>query len=74
MFQLDVVIETNLGAIRTFEAVNKKLSRMNEDDKARFRLDQYLGGTSEVGVSVTIIMFVKHFVSSLKFEFCVMIL
>ena len=49
--QLDVVIETNLGAIRTFEAVNKKLSRMNDDDKAKFRLDNYLGGSSEVSVA-----------------------
>ena len=47
-FELDVVIETNLDAIRTFEAVNKKLSRMSDDDKTKFRLDQYLGGTSEV--------------------------
>nr|CAB3266076.1 paired amphipathic helix protein Sin3a [Phallusia mammillata] len=47
-YQLDVVIETNLGAIRSLEAVNKKLSRMSDEDKLKFRLDNYLGGTSEV--------------------------
>ncbi|XP_076811562.1 paired amphipathic helix protein Sin3a-like isoform X2 [Clavelina lepadiformis] len=47
-FELDVVIETNLGTIRALEGINKKLSRMSDEDKAKFRLDNYLGGTSEV--------------------------
>uniref|UniRef100_F6TJW6 Histone deacetylase interacting domain-containing protein n=1 Tax=Ciona intestinalis TaxID=7719 RepID=F6TJW6_CIOIN len=47
-YELDVVIETNLGAIRCLEGINKKLSRMSEEDKAKFHLDNYLGGTSEV--------------------------
>uniref|UniRef100_H2YZP7 Paired amphipathic helix protein Sin3a n=1 Tax=Ciona savignyi TaxID=51511 RepID=H2YZP7_CIOSA len=46
-YELDVVIETNLGA-RSLEGINKKLSRMTEDDKSKFHLDNYLGGTSEV--------------------------
>ncbi|KAL3288830.1 hypothetical protein HHI36_003278 [Cryptolaemus montrouzieri] len=45
-FELDVVIENNASTIRILEAVNKKLSRMSQDEVARFRLDDTLGGTS----------------------------
>jgi paired amphipathic helix protein Sin3a len=47
-FELDVVLETNLSTIRYLEAVNRKLSRMSQDDQAKFHLDNCLGGTSEV--------------------------
>ena len=47
-FQLDVVLETNLSTIRVLEAVQKKLSRMTSEEAAKFRLDNCLGGTSEV--------------------------
>ncbi|XP_078285850.1 SIN3 transcription regulator family member Aa isoform X2 [Rhinoraja longicauda] len=47
-FELDVVLETNLATIRVLETVQKKLSRMSADDQAKFRLDNTLGGTSEV--------------------------
>ncbi|KAK9880590.1 hypothetical protein WA026_011830 [Henosepilachna vigintioctopunctata] len=45
-FELDVVIETNATTIRVLEGVNKKLSRMSQDEVAKFRLDDNLGGTS----------------------------
>lgn len=48
VFQLDVVIETNLAAIRVLEAVQKKLGRMTSEEAAKFRLDNTLGGYSEV--------------------------
>lgn len=47
-FELDVVLEANLATIRVLEAVQKKLSRMSSEDAAKFRLDNCLGGTSEV--------------------------
>ena len=47
-FELDVVIETNLSTIKVFEGVQKKLSRMSQDDQQKFKLDNNLGGTSEV--------------------------
>ncbi|XP_064596113.1 paired amphipathic helix protein Sin3b-like isoform X2 [Liolophura sinensis] len=47
-FELDVVIETNLAAIRVLEAVQKKLGRMTSEEAAKFRLDNSLGGYSEV--------------------------
>ncbi|KAM9385202.1 LOW QUALITY PROTEIN: paired amphipathic helix protein Sin3b [Pholidichthys leucotaenia] len=46
-FELDVVLETNLATIR-LESVQKKLSRLSPEDQDRFRLDDCLGGTSEV--------------------------
>lgn len=45
-FELDVVIETNSATIRVLEAVQKKLSRMSQDELAKFRLDDCLGGSS----------------------------
>ncbi|KAF7701781.1 hypothetical protein HF521_001064 [Silurus meridionalis] len=47
-FELDVVLETNLATIRVLESVQKKLSRMSAEEQAKFRLDNTLGGTSEV--------------------------
>ena len=47
-FQLDIVLETNTSTIRVLEGVQKKLTRMSSDEAARFRLDNCLGGTSEV--------------------------
>lgn len=47
-FELDVVLETNLATIRVLEGVQKKLSRMSAEDAARFKLDDCLGGTSQV--------------------------
>lgn len=47
-FELDVVIETNASTIRVLEGVNKKLSRMNQEEIARYRLDDCLGGSSPV--------------------------
>nr|XP_061780884.1 paired amphipathic helix protein Sin3a-like isoform X1 [Nerophis lumbriciformis]XP_061780885.1 paired amphipathic helix protein Sin3a-like isoform X1 [Nerophis lumbriciformis] len=47
-FELDVVLETNLSTIRVLEAVQRKLSRMSAEEQAKFRLDNTLGGSSEV--------------------------
>ncbi|KAE8617316.1 hypothetical protein XENTR_v10009034 [Xenopus tropicalis] len=47
-FELDVVLETNLATIRVLETIQKKLSRLSAEDQAKFRLDNTLGGTSEV--------------------------
>uniref|UniRef100_A0A4W3HNP6 Paired amphipathic helix protein Sin3a n=1 Tax=Callorhinchus milii TaxID=7868 RepID=A0A4W3HNP6_CALMI len=47
-FELDVVLETNLATIRVLETVQKKMSRMSAEDQTKFRLDNTLGGTSEV--------------------------
>ncbi len=42
------MLETNLATIRVLESVQKKLSRLSPEDQERFRLDDCLGGTSEV--------------------------
>ncbi|XP_023661955.1 paired amphipathic helix protein Sin3a-like isoform X1 [Paramormyrops kingsleyae] len=47
-FELDVVLETNLATIRVLEAVQKKLSRMSAEEQAKFRLDNTMGGSSDV--------------------------
>ncbi|XP_064645253.1 paired amphipathic helix protein Sin3a-like isoform X2 [Lineus longissimus] len=47
-FELDVVIETNLSAIRVLEGVQKKMHRMSSEEAAKFKLDNCLGGTSDV--------------------------
>ncbi|TRY93571.1 hypothetical protein DNTS_016418 [Danionella cerebrum] len=47
-FELDVVLETNLATIRVLESVQKRLSRMPAEEQARFRLDNTIGGSSEV--------------------------
>uniref|UniRef100_A0A673B9P7 Paired amphipathic helix protein Sin3b n=1 Tax=Sphaeramia orbicularis TaxID=375764 RepID=A0A673B9P7_9TELE len=43
-----VLHTTNLATIRVLESVQKKLSRLSPEDQDRFRLDDCLGGTSEV--------------------------
>lgn len=45
-FELDVVIETNSATIRVLEGVQKKISRMSQDELAKFKLDDCLGGSS----------------------------
>lgn len=45
-FELDVVIETNAATIRVLEAVQRKMSRMSQEELAKFRLDDCLGGSS----------------------------
>lgn len=47
-YELDIVIEVNTHTIRVLEHVNKKLSRMSPEEQAKFKLDNCLGGTSEV--------------------------
>lgn len=47
-FKLDVVLETNLATIWVLEAIQKKLSRLSAEEQAKFRLDNTLGGTSEI--------------------------
>lgn len=43
-----MVLETNLAAIRALETVQRKLSRMSAEEQAKLRLDNTLGGSSEV--------------------------
>ncbi|XP_072236154.1 paired amphipathic helix protein Sin3a-like isoform X2 [Leuresthes tenuis] len=47
-FELDVVLETNLATIRVLETVQRRLSRMSAEEQVRFRLDNTIGGSSEV--------------------------
>lgn len=47
-FELDIVIESNLSTIKVLEGVQKKMARMNSEEAAKFRLDNTLGGSSEV--------------------------
>ncbi|RUS78096.1 hypothetical protein EGW08_014140, partial [Elysia chlorotica] len=46
-FELDYVIETNFSTIKCLEGVLKKINRMPQDEAAKFKLDNSLGGTSE---------------------------
>lgn len=48
LIQLDVVLETNLATIRALESVQRKLSRMSAEEQLRFKMDNTMGGTSEV--------------------------
>lgn len=47
-FKLDVVLESNLCTIRCLEAVLAKLNGMSPAEVAKFKLDNSLGGTSEI--------------------------
>ncbi|XP_068170907.1 paired amphipathic helix protein Sin3a-like [Antennarius striatus] len=47
-FELDVVLEANLATIRALETVQRRLSRMSSEEQLRFRLDNTMGGSSEV--------------------------
>lgn len=41
-----MVLETNRATTRVLEAVQRKLNRMSQEDAAKFRLDETLGGNS----------------------------
>ena len=43
-----MVLETNLATIRVLETVQRRLSRMSAEEQAKYRLDNTLGGSSEV--------------------------
>jgi hypothetical protein len=47
-FELDNVIEANLHTIKIFEGVQKKMQRMKDDERVKFKLEDTLGGTSNV--------------------------
>uniref|UniRef100_A0A1A8IC98 Paired amphipathic helix protein Sin3a n=1 Tax=Nothobranchius kuhntae TaxID=321403 RepID=A0A1A8IC98_NOTKU len=47
-FELDIVLENNLATIRALETVQRRLSRMSAEEQLRFRLDNTMGGSSEV--------------------------
>ncbi|KAK1891781.1 Paired amphipathic helix protein Sin3a [Dissostichus eleginoides] len=47
-FELDVVLEANLSTIRALEAVQRKISRMSAEEQLRFKMDNTMGGSSEV--------------------------
>ncbi|XP_060882939.1 paired amphipathic helix protein Sin3a-like isoform X5 [Labrus mixtus] len=47
-FELDVVLEANLATIRALETVQRRLSRMSAEEQLRFKLDNTMGGSSEV--------------------------
>jgi paired amphipathic helix protein Sin3a len=47
-FELDVVLETNMAAIRVLENVMNKISHMSTEELSKFRLTNSLGGSSEV--------------------------
>ncbi|XP_068580357.1 paired amphipathic helix protein Sin3a-like [Cebidichthys violaceus] len=47
-FELDVVLEANLATIRALEAVQRRISRMSAEEQLRFKLDNAMGGSSEV--------------------------
>ena len=42
-FELDVVLETTLSAIKCLEAVHRKMTRMTPEESAKFKLDNSLG-------------------------------
>ncbi len=47
-YELDVVIELNMATVRVLEGIQKKVLRMTPEEANKFRLDNSLGGTSEV--------------------------
>ncbi|GFT09089.1 paired amphipathic helix protein Sin3a [Trichonephila clavipes] len=47
-FELDVVLETNISTVRILEGEMTKINRMSSEEKARYRLDDTLGGNSAV--------------------------
>ncbi|XP_030233979.1 paired amphipathic helix protein Sin3a isoform X1 [Gadus morhua] len=47
-FEMDVVLETNLATIRALETMQRRMSRMSAEEQLRFRLDNTMGGCSEV--------------------------
>ena len=47
-FELEMVIEVNRSAILCLESVQRKMAKMSSEDAANYRLDNTLGGSSEV--------------------------
>ncbi len=47
-FELDNILETNNSTIKIFENLQIKLNKMTQEELNTFRLDNSLGGTSEV--------------------------
>lgn len=47
-FELDVVLETNMCTIKVLENLMSKMNRMKPDELAKLRLDDSLGGESQV--------------------------
>ncbi|RNA33806.1 Paired amphipathic helix Sin3a [Brachionus plicatilis] len=47
-FELDVVLETNLCTIKVLENLMSKMGRMKSDELAKFKLDDSLGGDSQI--------------------------
>jgi paired amphipathic helix protein Sin3a len=47
-FELDVVLESNLSTIRILESLQTKLGQMTPDELSKFRLNNSLGGNSEI--------------------------
>ncbi|CAG0887572.1 unnamed protein product [Cyprideis torosa] len=47
-FELDVVLETNYAAIVALEEVQQRISRISPEEQARYKLDDRLGGRSNV--------------------------
>lgn len=43
-----MVLEANLATIRALETVQRRISRMSAEEQLRFKLDNALGGSSEV--------------------------
>ena len=46
-FELDVILETNMSAIRVLESVQKKITKMTPDERNKYRLDNCIGGSSD---------------------------
>lgn len=42
------MLEANLATIRALETVQRRLSRMSAEEQLRFKLDNTMGGSSEV--------------------------
>lgn len=42
------MLEANLATIRALETVQRKLSRMSSEEQLHFKLDNTMGGSSEV--------------------------
>ncbi|KPM05974.1 paired amphipathic helix protein Sin3a-like protein [Sarcoptes scabiei] len=47
-YELDLVIETNLSTIRVLQTIHKKMEKMTNEERTNFKLDDSLGGTSQV--------------------------
>ena len=47
-FELDIVIEANLDTVKVLEGVQKKLAKMKDEDRAKYKLEDTLGGSSSV--------------------------